>query len=619
MLSAARPKSNATGSNSKSPPRFWESPFFAVTECILSKTCDCLNGRIDMRFTLTADQVMKLRSNSPLPHQMMLFMGPESGLPGTAYPRSGSGIPIEYPPPPPPPPNGHSSGHNCIIAVNTITLSTNTYLGMKGKPWTAKPADITGQLHKNPGAINAVEIKVYPSSRRFVISLQFTRKIPVASIIETLVKSKTVSKEDILSERQARVKAAIDDDEVIATSQRVSLKDPIMQSRIRHPGRASTCQHVQCFDMETYLYMNERIPTWICPVCSKQALYENLLIDGFFQDLIKSAEGKDAVESAELLDDGGFVLIGESGSAKESSTPAKPRKSDIGSDDTLIIDDDDDDYRPPTQPTSSVPTSAKKVQSQPEVIDLTSDDEDGASGLNDREVKSEQASASSTSSLSTEPTETTFNPFFNLHLPPASISSPRYNLPQPQNPNHVNLTSAQTVNSNNGTAYPYYNLSVNQPMLGMSTPPQQHQQPQQHSLSSSSSSGMNSAQMLSYQSSLAPFLHSNMNRGTITNAESPLQQHQMLPVSQNQALYHVLPPFHRQSPQNQTGSPGNAFTAMTFPNASLSNLYDNSYAGGEMSNRGNLYSDVTSAPDMNGRKRPLTDPSYPPETYPRMH
>lgn len=45
--------------------------------------------------------------------------------------------------------------------------------------------------------------------------------------------------------------------------------------------RASTCKHLQCFDASLYLQMNERKPTWNCPVCDKPALYESLVIDGY--------------------------------------------------------------------------------------------------------------------------------------------------------------------------------------------------------------------------------------------------------------------------------------------------------------------------------------------------
>lgn len=45
--------------------------------------------------------------------------------------------------------------------------------------------------------------------------------------------------------------------------------------------RASTCLHLQCFDASLFLQMNERKPTWNCPVCDKAALYETLVIDGY--------------------------------------------------------------------------------------------------------------------------------------------------------------------------------------------------------------------------------------------------------------------------------------------------------------------------------------------------
>lgn len=50
--------------------------------------------------------------------------------------------------------------------------------------------------------------------------------------------------------------------------------------RLTVPCRAVTCSHLQCFDAALYLQMNEKKPTWICPVCDKKAAYESLIIDG---------------------------------------------------------------------------------------------------------------------------------------------------------------------------------------------------------------------------------------------------------------------------------------------------------------------------------------------------
>jgi len=50
--------------------------------------------------------------------------------------------------------------------------------------------------------------------------------------------------------------------------------------RMTVPCRASTCNHLQCYDAATYLMMNEKKPTWTCPVCDRPADFSKLNIDG---------------------------------------------------------------------------------------------------------------------------------------------------------------------------------------------------------------------------------------------------------------------------------------------------------------------------------------------------
>ena len=66
----------------------------------------------------------------------------------------------------------------------------------------------------------------------------------------------------------------------------MTLACPLGKMRMVTPARASTCDHLQCFDAQLYLSMNERKPKWTCPVCNKPALMENLLVDGFFTQLV---------------------------------------------------------------------------------------------------------------------------------------------------------------------------------------------------------------------------------------------------------------------------------------------------------------------------------------------
>lgn len=70
------------------------------------------------------------------------------------------------------------------------------------------------------------------------------------------------------------------DSEIATTGVRVSLICPLVKMRLSVPCRAETCAHLQCFDAVFYLQMNEKKPTWMCPVCDKPAPYDQLIIDG---------------------------------------------------------------------------------------------------------------------------------------------------------------------------------------------------------------------------------------------------------------------------------------------------------------------------------------------------
>ena len=81
-----------------------------------------------------------------------------------------------------------------------------------------------------------------------------------------------------------------DEDEIATTNLKVTVACPLGKMRMTIPCRPSTCDHLQCFDASLFLQMNERKPTWQCPVCDSPALYENLMVDGYFLDVIKAPE-----------------------------------------------------------------------------------------------------------------------------------------------------------------------------------------------------------------------------------------------------------------------------------------------------------------------------------------
>ncbi|KAM6959303.1 E3 SUMO-protein ligase PIAS2 [Aplochiton taeniatus] len=89
------------------------------------------------------------------------------------------------------------------------------------------------------------------------------------------------------------------DSEIATTSLRVSLMCPLGKMRLTVPCRAVTCSHLQCFDAALYLQMNEKKPTWICPVCDKKAAYESLIIDGLFMEILNDCTDVDEIKFQE--------------------------------------------------------------------------------------------------------------------------------------------------------------------------------------------------------------------------------------------------------------------------------------------------------------------------------
>ncbi|XP_020241341.1 E3 SUMO-protein ligase SIZ1-like isoform X2 [Asparagus officinalis] len=70
--------------------------------------------------------------------------------------------------------------------------------------------------------------------------------------------------------------------EVVADSVTVNLRCPMSGSRIKIAGRFKPCVHMGCFDLETFVELNQRSRKWQCPICLKNYSLENLIIDPYF-------------------------------------------------------------------------------------------------------------------------------------------------------------------------------------------------------------------------------------------------------------------------------------------------------------------------------------------------
>lgn len=84
--------------------------------------------------------------------------------------------------------------------------------------------------------------------------------------------------------------------------------------------------------------MNECKQSWICPVCDKEALFEHLLIDGYFLNVIKSL--KVHVNEIQLHKDGTWSKLEENVEKVEN-------------DEGFVISDEEDANNNKPAPTSS--------------------------------------------------------------------------------------------------------------------------------------------------------------------------------------------------------------------------------------------------------------------------
>ena len=81
--------------------------------------------------------------------------------------------------------------------------------------------------------------------------------------------------------------------------------------------------------------MNERKPTWQCPVCDSPALYQNLMVDGYFLDVIKAKELPEEENKIILNQDGSWHPV-----PKDDTEEAK-KKEEKEKGDLLDLSDED--------------------------------------------------------------------------------------------------------------------------------------------------------------------------------------------------------------------------------------------------------------------------------------
>ncbi|KAJ9301461.1 transcriptional regulator family: Zinc finger, MIZ-type [Paecilomyces variotii] len=269
---SAQSRQSSLGSGMTSQPfstgrlTFKDSPFYTILEP-LTPTMECkvrehTRDSVELRVVLNTSVAAKLQNDPNV--RVMVYCAADTGL--NQYSKSDIAFP-----------------HQVELKANLDEVKANLR-GLKNKPGSTRPADVTNHIRKKPGYPNHIVMTYALTQKKFFVLVNLVQRHPVEELVAKLKARKTISKEQVVREMRSRA----EDSDIITTSSIMSLKCPLSTLRIEVPCRSVICTHNQCFDASSFLQLQEQAPTWTCPVCNKATSFESLQIDQYVDDILRS-------------------------------------------------------------------------------------------------------------------------------------------------------------------------------------------------------------------------------------------------------------------------------------------------------------------------------------------
>ncbi|KAJ5545348.1 transcriptional regulator family: Zinc finger MIZ-type [Penicillium sp. DV-2018c] len=299
----------AAAHKSPGPLIFKESPFYTILEpltpVVECKVREQTRDSVELKVMLSQQVAYRLQTDPNI--RIMVYCAGDSGL--TQYTKSDIAFP-----------------HQVELKVNLDEVKANLR-GLKNRPGTTQPADITDWIRKKPNYPNNIVMTYALTQKKFFTVANLVKLHPTDDLVSQLKSRKLISKEQVIREMQNRA----NDSEIVATSSVMSLKCPLSTLRIQVPCRSIICTHNQCFDASSFLELQKQAPTWTCPVCSKSTSFESLQVDQYVDDILQSTSSD--TEQVTVEPDGVWSSPVDSDARKMGGmTPA----SEDGDDDDLI-------------------------------------------------------------------------------------------------------------------------------------------------------------------------------------------------------------------------------------------------------------------------------------------
>jgi hypothetical protein len=269
---------------------FKESPFFRLKSLVhgLPQAAWPSEGRgvCTHRFVLSDDDARLLASLD----QMQVYL-----LCGVANTRaaSTSSAYIQFP-------------HPIEFHVNG-TLFTESVKGIKNKIGTARPAKITKHI-KPPPHRNHIEMVYLNTKETYLLYCYIVETVTCEEILQNVLHNAHIPV-DATRNQIAREYNGMDDgdDDIIVETLSVSLRCPLTYARMKYPCKSIFCEHIQCFDALSFIQLQEQLPSWQCPICSKLVQVKDLAISDYYSEVLRMTS--DDIESVALQADGSWKEI----------------------------------------------------------------------------------------------------------------------------------------------------------------------------------------------------------------------------------------------------------------------------------------------------------------------
>ncbi|PSR93024.1 E3 SUMO-protein like [Actinidia chinensis var. chinensis] len=197
------------------------------------------------------------------------------------------------------------------VPVRTVNRPGSQLLGANGRDDGPMIAFYIGE------EINQISLSGC-DARSFCLGVRIVRRCTIQQILNLILKEKN---DEPFEDALARVRCCIgggmftaneDSDgdlEVISDCVVVNMRCPMSGSRIKTAGRFRRCAHIGCFDLETFVQINQRSRKWQCPICLKNYSLEDITVDPYFNRITKMLQdcGEDVTE-IEVKPDGSWRM-----------------------------------------------------------------------------------------------------------------------------------------------------------------------------------------------------------------------------------------------------------------------------------------------------------------------